>query len=296
MLGIALCPLLLGSGRWRARLRRVNSVVEPAAVVLLAICYPVISQAQTAQFYIGWGTIRYALYDFVSQTVRAVPGHGGWLGSPAVMRVLAYGLLPVVTLLVIATFVRQFRRGPDPRRSLLPALTLLLALAAIFASHRLLGFNYPIDRLTLPLFVLLALAWAGAVSRIPSRAFRVANGAIAIVLIAQFASQFHLRYFSLWLHDASTKQVAQYLRDATRAAPPGSVSVSATWYMTPALEYYRRVYRIAALQPIERREPTPFDGFDYYVLDRPDQPLKAAVTPGLRPLFSDPLSGVIVTQ
>lgn len=46
-IGIVLCPLILGVGRWRARLRRVNSVIEPAAVVLLIICYPVIRQAQT---------------------------------------------------------------------------------------------------------------------------------------------------------------------------------------------------------------------------------------------------------
>jgi hypothetical protein len=296
VLGLAVCPLILGLGRWRARLRRVNSVVEPAAVVLLAICYPVIRQAHTDQFYIGHSNLRDALYDFVNLTVRAAPNRGGWIGSGAAIRALEHFLLPAILLLVIATSARLFLRDKSSLRSLLPALALLLALALILASHLLLGFNYPGDRLTLPLFVLLALAWAIAVAQIPNRIFRLANGVIAIVLIAQFAHQAHLYYFTIWQFDAGIRPVARRLRDDLRGKPPNSVAVSATWYQTPALEYYREAYRIAALKPIERMDPAPLEGYDYYVLNGDDRGKKAALSPGTAPLFYDDLSGVQLIQ
>ncbi len=300
ILGIALCPLVLGIGRWRARLRRVNSVVEPAAVVLLALCYPVIKQAHTDQFYIGRENFSDALYDFVGLTVRAIPGHGGWLGSGAAIRALEHFLLPAILILILATSARLFLRDPSSRR-LLPALALLLLCAAIQASHLLLHFNYPGDRLTLPLFVFLALAWAIAVAQVPSRtlgnrAFRIANGVIGVVLILQFANQLHTRYFTIWQFDSSTKQVARYLRDNLRGHPRDSASVSAIWYSTPALEYYRTIYNISALKPIERNDPLRLDGYDYYMLNGDDRAKFAAQHPGSVRIFSDDLSGVIFTK
>lgn len=296
VLGIALCPLLLGAGRWRARLRRTNSVIEPAAVVVLALCYPVIRQAQTNQFYIGHATVSAALYDFVALTVRAIPGHGGWLGSGAMIRALEHFLLPAILLLVLATSIRRLVRDQSALRPLLPALALLLALAAIVASHYLLGFNYPGDRLTLPLFVFLALAWAIAVSQVSNRIFRIANGVIAMVLIVQFLGQFHVRYFTMWQFDAGIRPIARRLREDLRGRPLHSVSVSATWYMTPALEYYRDIYAIGALKPVERNDPTRLDGYDYYVLNGDDRAAKAAHSPGVTPLYSGDLSGVVFSK
>jgi hypothetical protein len=296
VLGIVVCPILLGAGRWRARLRRVNSVIEPAVVVVLAICYPVIRQAQASQFYIGHSTIADALYDFVSLTVRAVPGHGGWLGSGAMIRAVERFLLPAIMLLIIATSVNLALHYRKSLRSLVPALGLILALGAILASHYLLGFNYPGDRLTLPLFVFLALAWAIAVAHVHNRAFRLANGVIAMILIAQFANQFHLSYFTMWQFDAGIRPIARRLRDDLRGQPANSVSVSATWYMTPALEFYRQIYKIGALKPIERHDPVLLDGFDYYVLNGDDRGNKAARSPGIVPIFTDDISGVVFTK
>ncbi len=296
VLGIAVCPLLLGVGRWRARLRRANRVFEPAAIVLLAICYPVIRQAQESQFYIGTPSLKDALYDFVALTVEAGAGHGGWLGSTAMIRATERFLLPAVLLLILWAAVRWFRREPNRRRELLPALGLLLLLAAVEASHLLLRINYPEDRLTLPIFVFLALAWAIAVARVPNRPLRVANGLIAVVLFAQFLNQFHVAYFTVWRFDAGIRTVARRLRDDLRGKPPRSVSVSATWYHTPALEYYRRVYNIGALQPIERNDPVKLDGYDYYVLNGDDRGRKAEKSPGTKPMFYDDLSGVVLTR
>ena len=231
-----------------------------------------------------------ALYDFVSLSVRAVPGHGGWLGSGAMIRAIEHFLLPAILLVIVATSVRLFLREKSSQRYLLPSLALIGFLGAVAASHIFLHMNYPEDRLTLPLFVLLALAWAIAVSRIPNRAFRMVNGLIAVVLIVQFMYQFHVSYFTVWQFDAGIRPVARRLRDELRGKPARSVSVSATWYSSPALEFYRDIYNIGALNPVERNDPAKLDGYDYYVLNGDDRGRKTALSGP--PVFYDELSGV----
>jgi hypothetical protein len=289
VLGIVACPLALGAGRWRARLRRVNRIFEPAAIVLLAICFPEIRQAQGWQFYIGTPHLSEALYDFVRYTVLAWPRHRGWLGSEAALGGVEFFLLPAMLALILVTAIFGLRREPGHRRFLVPALALLLFLVAVAASH-LLGINYPEDRLTLPAFVFLALAWAIAVARLPNRALRMGNGAVALVLMGQFLSQFHVSYFTVWQFDAGIRTVARRLRDDLRGQPPRSVSLSATSFHRPALEYYRNVYNIGALQPIERNEPTKLEGYDYYVLNGDDRGRMTAKSGP--PLFYDERSGV----
>jgi hypothetical protein len=296
VIGLVACPLLLGDGRLRTRLLRSTSVAAPAGIILFAICYPAIRQAHIDQFYVGLPTLREALYDFVSRTIRAVPGygHGGWLGSAAAIRAIEYFLLPAVMLVVIAVSVRVFLREKRSRRTLLPAFALILALAAIVASHIFLGLNYPIDRLWLHLFVLFALAWAIAASQISGPGMRIANGIVAIAMIAQFLTQFHTGYFALWIFDAPIKNMAQRVRGEVRSKPPGSLSLTGEWYHTPALQYYQHVYRLTALKPVERSEITLLHGFDYYVLDT-----DVAATPEARrliPIYKDHLSGVLLAQ
>lgn len=292
VLGIVLCPLLLGAGRWRARLRRVNRVFEPAAIVLLIICYPVIRQAQKAQFYVGTPSLKDALYDFVVLSIRALPGRGGWLGSPAIIFAIEYLMLPAVLVLMLGIAVRLYRRDRKLLRILAPALALILALASTGASHIFLHLNYPEDRLTLALFVLLALAWAVAIDHVRNRHVRWANGLIAVALAVQFLHQFHLDYFTVWQVDAGIRPLALRLRDEVKDKPARSVSVSATWYYFPSLEFYRSVYNIGALQPVERHDPAPLEGFDYYVLSREDLAREAAHSPGAIPIFRDNFSGV----
>jgi hypothetical protein len=133
------------------------------------------------------------------------------------------------------------------------------------------------------------------VSEIPIPAVRIVNGSVAVILVAQMLSQFHVGYFTLWVADAPAKRVAAYVRDHSLGLPKDSVSLSATWYMTPALQYYRSVYNIGALRPVERNDPTLFGGFDYYVLDGKDVDTKAQLTPDVHPIFVDKVSGVVFT-
>lgn len=294
-IGLIACPLILDTGDISTRMRRSLSVALPAAGIFLAICYPVLGQVKTSQLYVGEPTINAALYNLVFLNIRAIPGHPGLFATGVGTHAIEYFFLPAVLLFVIVVSARAHRSGHYPRRTLLPALTLLLALAAIVGAHFFAGLNYPVDRLGLPLFLLLGLAWAIAASQSPKPRIRALNALLATLLIVQFLTQFHTRYFALWQFDMPMKQVARLIEEEVRGAPAGSVSVSATWFHVPALEYYRRVYRIAALQPIERHEHTQLDGFDYYVLNvKDDDDLKSAPIPNATPLFRDDFSGVLL--
>jgi len=289
VLGLIAFPLIRDKGGIAERMMRSLGVLLAASAIFLAICFPILRQVRTAQLYVGEPTIHAALYNLAFLTIRAVPGHPGLFGTGAGAWAIQYAFLPALTIFIAIVTVRS-------RRALLPASTLLLALIAIVASHFVMGLNYPVDRLGLHLFVLLGLAWAIAVASVSNRWIRAVNGGIAALFIAQFITQLHTRYFTLWEFDSATKQVAQHLRDETRAAASNSISVSASWFHTPALEFYRRVWRISALKPIERHEHTIFEGFDYYVLNvKEDDDLKAAGIPAdLTPIFSDEFSGVLL--
>lgn len=290
-IGLVAFPLVRDKGGFALRVRHSLAVLIAASAIFLAICFPILRQVRTAQLYVGEPTIRAALYNLAFLNIRAVPDHPGLFGAGTGARAIQYIFLPALIILIAVATIRS-------RHSILPAFTLLLALVAIVASHFVAGLNYPVDRLGLHLFMLLGLAWAIAVASVSNRWIRAVNGMFAVVLIAQFMTQFHTRYFALWEFDSVTKQVALRLRDGTRGAPPDSVSVSASWFHTPALEFYRRVWRIAALKPIQRHEHTMLDGFDYYVLNvKEDEDLKASGIPAnLTPMFRDEFSGIVLAE
>ena len=54
----------------------------------------------------------------------------------------------------------------------------------------------------------------------------------------------------------------------------------------PSLEFYRRYLHITALKPVERFDPIPLTGFDFYVLSWGD--VDRAKQTNLRIIFADP--------
>ncbi len=293
-LGLIVGPLVLDEGRFVNRLRGSLAVAVPAAAVFVSICYPVLLQARREQFGVGEPNAGTALYELVFTFIRAAPGHPGLFGAGTGAHAIEYFFLPALLLFAIAVSVREFRRQKYARRVLLPAFALLLALGAIVCAHLTAGLNYPVDRLGLPLFVLFGLAWAIAASQVPKPRVLALNTLLAMLLIAQFLTQFHTRYFALWQFDAPMKQVALRIGEEVRGKPPGSVSVSAEWFHTPALEFYRYRYRIAALKPVERHDTTLLRDFDYYVLDSEVNETPAALR--LIPLYRDGSAGVLLAR
>ena len=60
----------------------------------------------------------------------------------------------------------------------------------------------------------------------------------------------------------------------------------------PTLEFYRRYLHITALKPVERFDPTPLTGFDFYLLSWGD--VDRAKQANLRAIFADPDTQVML--
>jgi len=296
-LGVIACPLLLGEGNWELRTRRILTLAIPAGAIASLICYPALSTAQASQFYVGEPTASAALFELIFTFIRASATHRGPFGTGYGTHLIEFLFLPAVLIFILAMGVRTFLRDPASRPFLIPAVTFIVALIELVAARYLAGINYPVDRVGIYLFLLLALAWATAASELPFLPLRAVQGALACLLAVQFVSQFETRYFELWAPDLPAKEVARRIREDSQGKAPGSLSVSATWYQQPALEFYRVYYQIAALKPVERHAKTLLEGFDYYVLNlKDDDDVRNGDPSRLAPMYSEPISGVLFAK
>ncbi len=291
------CPLLLGEGNWEMRTRRILTLSIPGAAIAALICYPALRAAHTSQFYVGEPTASASLYELILTFIRGSVTRRGLFGTANGTHLIEHFFLPAVLIFILTVSVRTFRRDPASRLTLIPAVVFVAALIELVGAHYLAGINYPVDRVGLYLFLLLGLAWATAASQLPYMPLRAVHGALAGLLALQFITQFEVRYFQLWPFDLPAKEVARRIRKDSAGKAPNSVSVSATWYQTPALEFYRYYYRIAALKPVERREKTLLEGFDYYVLNvKDDEDVRKGSRARLDPLYFEPISGVLLAK
>jgi hypothetical protein len=283
--------LLLAKGNFEQRLRPPLELAIPSAAIVAVICYPALSKATTSQFYLGEPTIARSLLNIVFTSIRGTVDRSGLFGTLTGTHIVEYVVLPVLLLFLAVTAPRL------PRPMLLPVIALGVSLAELVTVHYLFDLNYPVDRTGVYLVLLLVFSWAPAVDRTPAVAVRAVSAVLAAAIALQFVTQFQMRYFSIWPADLPMKQVAQALRDETLGRPPESVSISATWYHQPALEFYRYYYAMAALKPVERRDQTALSGFDYYVLNLKDDDAVHAGNPDrLTPLLHEPLSGVLLAR
>jgi hypothetical protein len=135
--------------------------------------------------------------------------------------------------------------------------------------------------------VILAIAaWAIAGDVIRNRVLIVIWLLPAIYTLLQFSTQLQTRYFQFWRGQSDDKRIAQMIRKEADGKPAGSMAISTNWVHAPALEFYRRAWRMTAIQPVERLEPTPLSGFDFYVLSGID--LDRVKETRLRTVFYDP--------
>jgi len=294
--GLVLCPYVLHTGDVEKRIQGSLNLGFTAMGVFGLICYASLSKATTGNFYAGLPSPAGALLTLVAATVRGSE-RIGILGTYRMAVWIEYFFLPLLTLFFIAVSIRTFLRYPDRRPSLAPVTMLLTAIAGLVAAHYLAGLPYPVDRLGLYLSLLFGLAWAITVSGVKPLLVPRVSGVLAGVLIFQFLTQVQVRYFQVWDYDLPAKEVARRLQLETSGKPPESVKVGVTWYQAPALEFYRKYYGISALQPIHRYEQTPLEGFDYYVLHlRDDKTIRGRNIERLRPLFSEPVSSVLLAK
>lgn len=288
---------IVGTDGFQARARRAVEIGVPALAIAFLISYPAFRTVGVAQFYVGEPRIGAAVFNLVFTSIRTSVTRIGPLGTGAAAHAIQFGFLPAVLMFIAAISARTAVRAQQSRDTLIPAVAFAVALAELVAIRYIVGFNYPVERVGIYLFLLLGMAWAIAAGQAALKPARAINGLLAAALLFQFLTQFEWRYFSLWAFDLPAKQVARILQQATGGQDAGSVSVSTSWFQTPALEFYRYHYGIAALKPIERHDPALLTGYDYYVLNVKDDPsVKAADIRRLIPLYREPISGVLVAK
>ena len=148
----------------------------------------------------------------------------------------------------------------------------------------------------IPLFSLTALALPAALKR-HTTAFRLSGSpvwALSAVSVAIYLVHTDTRYYGEWLFDSSTKQVVNLLRERQRERPVAKARGGIHWVLEPSLNFYRRIYKLDWMAPLDRRGP---DGdYDYYVLLGEEGGVPLIKKRGLRVLYSGAVSGVYLAE
>ena len=270
--------LFLVVALFERRVKPLLNLIVPALLLAALITGPSLRRAHREDFYIGYPDLHYAVTSFVFTSLHARPDHAGILGDRiAADRIGVFGL-PLFLILIAgaAPFVKD-------RRQLIPFFTLVVTLLGLVLARWWFGLNYPADRTCLYFVILAAVAWAVAGDVYKRQVFWLLP---AVLLLIQFSTQLQMQYFQFWRVEADNKIIAGLIQQACAGKPEGSMAISSTWFHQPSLEFYRRYLGISALKPVERLEPPPLTGYDFYVLSWGD--MDRAQDAHMHTVFIDP--------
>jgi hypothetical protein len=298
-IGLILAIVLLETGPVKERLKALAMVAAPFQAVVIAINLGALRTATLQDFSTGFGFAdwRDSVRDLVHYSIHSAH-RSGIFGTYRAETVISFWLLPAILILCVAACFLPTRylkadalkNGREPALRLLPAVTLLVALAITVAFHYLLGLNYPEDRLGLYFLLLFGLTWAIAADSVRNLWIRRAQAVMAVLLVAQFATQFDAHSFAIWKYDAESRTVALRIKEACQGQPDGSMSLGVTWLHQPAMEFYRVALGIRALRPVEWPKQTEFSRHDFYVFNDPDT--QQMESHGISVLFTDRRAGI----
>jgi hypothetical protein len=288
----------------RFHLIRDSFIVPGIAIAFVILVWPLV-KARMDQYYVGQPTLAKSLESLVNlsffnhplsgKMAGILPGPQSWL--LLFEKVLVPAAL-VSTVLVCAVILYRWFRAE--RFSHLEKIDQFLflgggatlgALALLVAAHRIFGLLYPHARTGLyfvPLFVLTCLAlwkrienyWSvSAIARWPLLA-------LALLCILQFGIEFQTNHYGEWRYDANTKEIVSRIRALHSLNPAERVRVGVSWILEPSMNFYRRMYGIDWIEPLDRKGPA--GTFDYYVL----QPFDISVVERLHltVLYKDKIS------
>jgi hypothetical protein len=198
--------------------------------------------------------------------------------ATSLIRGTLYGLDPpswaggaiALGLLVLALAAVQGRRDGLVAGSL---LLVTLALAGLWLQHQLLGVRYLQGRtalLVLPLMAILATAVLDRAAR-PARrgiAGRMLAMVAAVALLVLAGRTANLTHTFDWPQDADTRQLVADLGDLHEAT--GGERLEATWFLVPAIEYYRVTRALGWMELVEGREGSGAPDWLYLAPGDPD--------------------------
>lgn len=267
----------------------------PFLVVMWIILTSPLSQASKSQFYFGADTLWKGFQSLVTAAFFQAPhGRGILHHRPLTVNVgyaLAILALAAAIVLAVRAALRWGRAAALEKFLFLAASTALGSILIVVVAHAALGVLYPEGRTGLywiPLFVLNYLAVVGLAAG--KRWFQAILVAPVLIAVAQFIAQFHVTYYADWMYGARSKEMVHTIIARHASAPRPSVIIEGSWQFEPAVNFYRELYRLDWLKPMERGEPLP--GADYYIFLPQDVRFVDALR--LTPLYRDDLEGSVL--
>jgi len=255
----------------------------PAAIIAVVFLLSApLENAESRHFYTGAPSLALSLHSLAESTVA----HGGAAAfhsfAMKATDAVAFIFAPLVLLAGLVAAIRW-------RNLALMIISVSACGSAILVClmHLALDFPYPADRTGIYFIAFVSLTIAAALA-IPNRAVQSSAAAIALLMLACFAIQFETRYFSVWIYDAETDQIAARFADFARAKPAATFANS--WVLEPALNFYRQTRHYDQLSPFTRQPLSP--GNDYYAIDIQDQDTLRDL--GLKIVYRGPASGTVI--
>jgi len=256
-----------------------------AAMAMVFLALAPIDQMHAAHFYTGAADMKESLRSFASYSLD----HSGPLAGQPWLHywtdAVAFAIAPLV---VAAGLIFGILR-----RNLLlivTAGTAVLCGIALLLIHAVLDKPYPSDRTGvyfLPLVTLILVGLAHEwMKKSPWRAASLVAYALAVLLAAEFITEFNTRMFKVWEYDADTRALGDYLA-THRPQHQEIVRVGGSWQLEQSLSYYAVMHNWTW---IELHKEKPVAGFDYYALTPWDRDT-AEQKLGLKEIYRGPISG-----
>lgn len=263
------------------RAKALLNLMVPTFLIAALIAGHSLRKAHREDFYAGYTQLRAAFTSFVITSLFPRPDRNGILSRSATETAAVF-VVPL-SMLLSAAMVFWFSGN---RRQLIPIFTTWLTFVGMVLANRLFGLHYPPDRACMFFVILAAISWAIAGDAIGNRFGQALWLLPVLVLIVQFSLQLQFRYFEFWESEKDSGHIAGLIQAAALGKPDNSMALSVSWPQQPTYEFYRRYLKITALKPVQRMEPTPLTGFDFYVLVWGD--VERGKQANLKPIYNDP--------
>jgi hypothetical protein len=286
-LGIVFLFLLIGEGKGRDAADRF---VVPGIVLAFVIVILPLTHMEGNPFYLGSTDLGESLESVV--TVGWAHHDGQPLSLTRYLEHLLRGariVIPAILAVAAAMAVRTvFRRMWTRTGALLVFATgsLIGSVLLLILGHRMFHLLYPLRRTGLywiPLFLLVSLLLIN--DALNSNRLTAAPAVLAaVVCLAEFASQLCVRHYAEWPGDVSSKRLVQEIQKQHALRPKAPVRIGiVSWQLEPGLNFYRRIYQLGWMQPIERDPPSA--PCDYYLALPPETELLDKM--GLTKIYED---------
>jgi hypothetical protein len=277
----------------------VEQLLLPAVLVDFILLAIPLSHASPGSFYVGSGSLPYALETLINLSLRRAGLAPGPL-DPSVAQA-CFGVAMAILLAALAFCVAGLIRWIKARRfHLLPQMDqfrflagggMWLALLGMVAAHYGAGMPYPWGRTGLywiPLLTLFSLAllkWRGR-----WRAIAVPGLSLGCLCLVQYARGFNLEAYGEWKSDSGILRVAREIR---RVQPPNAkVRIRAGGGLYQSLNFYRDKYHWSDW---DRAWGLPADGeADFRVFEPWEADLVSKR--GLTRLYTDPQTGLVLAR